>query len=504
MQNKMPDINDMFLSSGDYPLENLNKSNRWVRLADSMPWKEIEIEYNKRLGNQKRGASNKPARTVVGALIVKHMTKLSDEETIQTICENPYMQYLLGLKYYTDEPVFTPELFVYIRKRLDVDFFNDIVLNIQKQSCEKQNKDNNDNNGQTSAANNGSTSAQKEDTHAGILKIDATCTDAEVRYPTDIYILEDASRTIERLVMKLSTKAGIKMPHTARKLARSVFVKYIKQKHKGKKLNRETLRSQLHYLSQDYQRLMILFGKSMSNILHCFNRTDCRCLHAISIVYNQQKEMFDEKKHSCENRIISIFQPHIRPIVRGKARANVEFGAKIGLSQVNGYSFIDHLCWNSYNESSDLELQLNLYKKRFGVYPEEVQADKIYLTKANRALLKEFGINCYCAPLGRPPKVTDPELLEARRKSSASRNEVEGAFGIAKRIFNANDIRAKLAETANTWIGACFFVKNLKKFLKGLLFVFFEMCPKIRTIFEKYSESTQSIGTTRYIIFFSN
>ena len=106
----------------------LSKSNRWVKLADNLPWDKIEQEYNKRLKNRHNGAGNKPARMVVGALIVKYVEGLSDEKTIQAIQENPYMQYLLGLPKFTENPVFVPELFVQIRKRLDHEFFNLLTL----------------------------------------------------------------------------------------------------------------------------------------------------------------------------------------------------------------------------------------------------------------------------------------------------------------------------------------------------------------------------------------
>ena len=59
---------------------------------------------------------------------------------------------------------------------------------------------------------------------------------------------------------------------------------------------------------------------------------------------------------SKSNRIVSIYQPHLRPIVRGKAKAKVEFGAKIGASIVNGCTYVDHLSWDAYNESSDLAM----------------------------------------------------------------------------------------------------------------------------------------------------
>ena len=57
--------------------------------------------------------------------------------------------------------------------------------------------------------------------------------------------------------------------------------------------------------------------------------------------------MIDENKHSCENRIVSISQSHVRPIVRGKANAKVEFGAKVAISVIEGYAFMDNLSWES-------------------------------------------------------------------------------------------------------------------------------------------------------------
>ena len=98
-------------------------------------------------------------------------------------------------------------------------------------------------------------------------------------------------------------------------------------------------------------------------------------------MYEQQKMMFEQNVRRCADRIISIYQPHLRPIVRGKAKGTVEFSAKIGASIVSGYTYVNHVSWDAYNESSDLGMQLELYKRRFGMLPKEIQADKLYLGK---------------------------------------------------------------------------------------------------------------------------
>ena len=439
-------------------LSGLSKSNRWVKLADNLPWDKIEKEYNKRLRNAHHGAGNKPARMVVGALIVKHVEDLSDEKTIQVIRENPYMQYLLGLPCFTEKPVFVPELFVLIRKRLDEKFFNMLTLMLAEADGSKPKGEDTDEDGHE---------------HGGTLKVDATCCDAEVRYPTDTNLLEDGSRLIDRLLDKFCARHHMRKPQTHRVEARQAFISCTKKKRKSKKLIDKTRLTQLRCLQADIQIFLDFLGRHASNLLECFSRHDHKCLQAAFKMFEQQKMMFEEGVRTCADRIISIYQPHLRPIVRGKAKAKVEFGAKTGVSIVNGYTYVDHLSWEAYNESSDLSLQTELYRQRFGILPKEVQADKIYLGKDNRKYIRENHMDCFNHPLGRPPKEENDVHLEDKKRAVGERNEVEATFGTSKRVYRANNIRAKLDETADTWIGACFFAKNVMKFLRGLLRLFF-------------------------------
>lgn len=447
-------------------LQELNKDNRWVRLADALPWASIEIEYNKRLRNEHAGAKNKPARMVVGAMIVKHMMNLSDEETVLIIQENPYMQYLLGLTEYRTAPVFTPELLTVARKRLGEDFFNEVTLMLrQREGCVMR---------EDCKRNSGGYTDEDGERHEGVMKVDATCTEAEMKFPTDIGLLEDGSREVDRLTKKISARLGLREPITRRGQSRSVFVCYTKRKHKGSKLVRQTKQCLTHYLRSDIETLMDILAKVPSDRLTSILKTrDIRNLEATLEMLAQQEEMLSLGARSCHDRIVSIFQPHVRPIVRGKAKAKTEFGAKAGISVVNGYTFLDNISWDAYNESADMFVHIENYKKRFGVYPAEVQADKIYLNKENRSLLKKMHIQCHCAPLGRPPKAPDPEKIALQRKASGERNEVEASFGTAKRRYGADNIRAKLPDTARSWVASCFLAKNLKKFLRGILFRLF-------------------------------
>lgn len=189
---------DSFRSS----LSSLPKTNRWVLMGDTLPWEEIEKRYNTKLNNGSTGAGNKPARMVVGALIIKHKMNLSDEETILAIQENPYMQYMLGLSEFTDKPVFHPSLFVTIRTRLQIADLNDFTSSLLSSAPKSKRTEH-----PSDDCNDGSEDDVHTDSkgllHKGSMKVDATCSDAEVRFPTDVDLLEDGSRVINRYIDKL-------------------------------------------------------------------------------------------------------------------------------------------------------------------------------------------------------------------------------------------------------------------------------------------------------------
>lgn len=480
---------DLFRSS----FEDLNKTNRWVILGDNLPWGEIEKTYNSRLDNRRKGAGNKPARMVIGAMIIKHKLNLSDEETIEMIQENPYMQYLCGLSEFTDKPLFDSSLFVTIRKRISIEEINEMTTSLlqrelQKKEEAKKLKENHDNvnndESKPQQAQHDDNGAEFTDSkgrkHKGVLKIDATCADAEVRFPVDVDIIHDGCKVVDRYLTSLCKSLGIPLVRSSYKTARRFYLELVKRKKKGGKFVKETISHLLHYLKVDLRKITEIFvdHRGSKGLLKPHEQ---RILNAIFDMFAQQTYMHDNNVHACANRIISIFQPHLRPIKRGKARAKTEFGAKIGAAIYEGYTFIDHHSWNAYNENTDLKLQVEKFKDRFGYLPATIHADKIYLNKDNRKYLKDEEIKSFCKPLGRPSKESKtPEFIAKMTKAVGERNEIECSFGTGKRIYRANNIRAKLPDTSECWTGMCYFVKNVMKFLRGLCLVLFEILLKIR------------------------
>ena len=196
-------------------------------------------------------------------------------------------------------------------------------------------------------------------------------------------------------------------------------------------------------------------------------------------LYRQQQEMFQANAQRVDDRIVSLSQPHVRPIKRGKAGRETEFGAKLSLSVVDGFSFVDRRSWDNYNEGLDLIAQIERYKRRFGFYPESVHVDQIYRTRNNRAFCKQHGIRMSGPPLGRPSKPVSAAKKKQAAADEAVRNRVEGKFGQGKRRFGLGRIMAKLASTSAAQISLSFLVMNLELALLRMFLAIVFLCLRL-------------------------
>jgi transposase, IS5 family len=275
----------------------------------------------------------------------------------------------------------------------------------------------------------------------------------------------EKSEKIIDILHKQNYIVGKRKPRTYRRQARKEYLKVAKNRQASQKTIRKAVKKQLRYLRRNLTHIARLLDLQASIPL---NKKRYRELLIIQEIYRQQQEMSAHNTRRVDDRIVSIHQPHVRPIVRGKARKNTEFGAKISISCHNGYVFLDKISWDNYNESGDLIGQAEAYKERYGYYPESIHADKIYRTKANRAWCKERDIRLSGPALGRPPKNIDPALKKQAQLDERVRNEVEGKFGVAKRRFSLNLVMTRLPETSKTAIAITFLVMNLSTLLRQI------------------------------------
>ncbi len=475
---RKPDVNQLAFEDFVLPFGGqLRSENRWVILAKHISWEVVEAAYAQQFSQEDLGSPAKSSRLALGALILKERLGVTDRELVAQIAENPYLQYFLGLTAYQHEAPFHHSLLTTFRKRFTHDSLGTINEAIARSIADAPptkepslTKD--------APPNTDLDTAREADASAppkGQLLVDATCVPADITYPTDLKLLNEAREKTEAIIdqMHAARTSSTKKPRTYRQKARQAYLRVAKAKKPGKQKLRKGIGKQLRYLRRN---LGSIASMAEERLLVALPRKRYRQLLVIQELYRQQLWMHTQRGHRIADRLVSLSQPHVRPIVRGKAGTPVEFGAKISVSVVDGVSFVDRISWDAYNESVDLVQQIEAYHRRFGHDPASVHVDQIYRTRENRRYCASRGIRLSGPPLGRPrtrTEATAEQVKHDRQQAhddATARMAVEGKFGQGKRRFGLDRLMAKLALTSETMIHISFLVMNLEHLLTRVVF----------------------------------
>lgn len=473
---KLADTQTSFLDFNQPMGLHMNPDNRWIRMADKIPWDLFEGKYAD-LFPSGTGNVAKPLRMALGSLIIQNRFQFPDRELVEQITENPYLQYFIGLPGYQDTPPFDASTLVLFRKRITADMLNEANEYLLAHKDDDKPGPPHPGNGTDES------SIPKEDgINKGTLVIDATCAPVNIRYPQDISLLNEAREKLEYMIYRMCKTYGLQLPRRYRRRARKDYLAFAKSRKHTKKQIRSAIRKQLSYVRRDIGYLEGYFSQG------CVPDTkDISLILTIFKLYEQQDYMYKKKVHSVPDRIVSISQSWIRPIVRGKVKAPVEFGAKLDVSiDEEGYGRLEKVSFDAYNESGCLIEAAERYKTRTGHYPERVLADQIYRTRDNRDYCKKHGIRLSGPKLGRPsPNAKIDKKQEYQ--DNTDRIEVERFFSRSKRCYGMGCIVTKLEETQLTSIALSVFVSNLFKIQRRILLRLFWQCFKYVPYINRYS-----------------
>ena len=450
----------------------MNPENRWVRKAATIPWDMIEEKYAK-LFPSNTGNVAKPLRMALGSLLIQQQLHFSDEELVEEIRENPYFQYFIGLPGYVDKIPFVPSLLVEFRKRLNADVMQDINEMIIAYNLHDSSDDNGDDNNTGTSDDSDIVEGYDTSQNSGTMIIDATCAPQNIKYPQDINLLNEAREKLEKLIKKICKEQNWYAPRMYRKKARKDYLALAKCRKRSANKVRTAIKKQLNYVCLDLGYIEWYLEQSGVEL----SEKDADLLDVINKVYEQQLFMYENKTHSVENRIVSISQPYIRPIVRGKAKAPTEFGAKLDLSvDEYGMARLEKLSFDAYNESDVLIAALENYRERTGHYPERALADQIYRNRDNISFCKKWHIRLSGKALGRPKKNPDADR-KTEYQDNVDRIEVERKFSLAKRKFGLGLMRTKLEDTTKSSILLAIIAMNVDRltrlFICWIILVFF-------------------------------
>lgn len=434
----------------------MNPKNRWIDMAARIPWDMFESKYAEQFPSD-TGNVAKPLRMALGSLIIQKKFRYPDRELIEQICENPYLQYFIGLPGYQEEAPFDASTLVLFRKRITME----MLAEVNNYLLDEQ-----DDNDPEPPSPSGEKPVENPPKNEGTLILDATCAPANIRYPQDVSLLNEAREKLECIIARFCKSYGLPLPRRYRRRARKDFLAFAKGKRHSSKQVRQAIRRQLSYVRRDLGYL----GRFMSNG-YAPSSKEAAKIYTIMKLYEQQEYMYKNKTHHVDHRIVSLSQPWLRPIVRGKVNAPVEFGIKLDVSlDTDGYARIETASFEAYNESVCLQDAVERYKERTGRYPERVLVDQIYRTKKNRDYCKLHSIRMSGPKRGR--KGSGKQARAARRteyQDNTDRIAVEREFSVEKHSYGLGLIVTKLEETQLHSIALSVFVSNLFKIQRRIL-----------------------------------
>lgn len=278
---------------------------------------------------------------------------------------------------------------------------------------------------------------------------DATCYESGIRYPTDIKLLWECCEKIYTLMQEKRKRLHLRRSRCSFEKKKVIYLDYQRLRKKSKRKEKKLRKKLLKFL----YRLICLYQDLTTHYKLELSKSKEKKLSVIARVYEQQhQKAYGDPNEPIKDRIVSLFKPYVRPIVRGKEVKPVEFGAKVNKLQVDGISFIEHLSFNAFNESTRFKNGIYLQRKLFGRCTHH-SGDKIYATNANRKYTSSQHIQTNFIVKGKEKAEYVEQSKHMRSILNKNRSTVlEGSFGNEKNHYMLNKSRARLYETDICWI----------------------------------------------------
>ena len=291
--------------------------------------------------------------------------------------------------------------------------------------------------------------------------IDSTCLEANIHFPVDWVLLRDVSVTLLKAI-GLVRKKGllnrmaelpehlgrsmnrlcIEMTHSRRKPGAKKARKAILRKMKSllKRIGRHA-RKHRDLLEKNYEKTELSRAQSGRII----ERIDDKLEQLPKVIEQAHERIIGERQVANQDKIISVYEPDIDVIVRGKAGASVEFGNELILGESQGGLIVDYMLYGKGAPSEAKKLMESVerqQKLKVDAKLAEVVADRGFDAAKTIAWLKSQSITSQICP-------KDPQGLRERLKDEAfsglqtRRGSTEARIAILKNHTAGRPWRAK-------------------------------------------------------------
>ena len=416
-----------FAYKPDHPLMLLEKAIRWDPLLEA-----LAVYYS-----EEAGRPTISLRAKVGTLIVKFVKKLSDRDAVVYVEENLYAQHFCGLTPDQANAYLCPETGLSeFRRQIGPEGMAliEAVLNAaaEKKPLKRGNK----------------------------VIIDTTCVPIDIRYPTDIRLLERCRREVLLLIRKAKAFGVAASYRTYARVAKKVYTVFAKLSKPKAKTRQKTHKQMIQFVRRNWNHLADLrqtctqaLGRRVRDErdprrfeIHRFLKRLKESEDKIEMILHQQKQVYRGRLH-LPGRIVSFHKDHVRPIMRGKFPVPTEFGPKILVAVVRGYTYVVKAFQDNVSDTRMVVPALEWFKTKFGKFPWELLADRGMWKRAMAQWMKAAGIGC-----GIQVKSPNAPDTPVTRRQIRQRLPVEARISLGKRCFGWGRCLARNDDHEESWI----------------------------------------------------
>jgi hypothetical protein len=289
--------------------------------------------------------------------------------------------------------------------------------------------------------------------------VDTTALKANVHFPVDWVLLRDATRTLVKartLIRREGLKTRMEPPaQFLRRINRlCIQMTHGRRQPQSRKERKRVLRGM--------KKLVKVVGRHARKHRDLLDRewekTDWtrrqaeqvlrRMDQVLELLPRAQKQAHEriigERKVDNAEKILSLYEPDIQVLVRGKAGAEVEFGNKLLLGENRQGIILDYQMWQ---ESAPADASLLVESlERVGVALKRkmgaVGTDRGFASKANTlglASAQIFDGLCPRSPVALKERMKEPRFVRLQQR----RSQTEGRISILQRGFLGRPMRAK-------------------------------------------------------------
>lgn len=399
------------------------KSTDLGRIHDCINWDNL-VELLPKKKTLRGAPSWLPRKGFFGMMFLKHYTGLSDQKLLDRFNTDWALQLFCGTLLADNESIkdnsFVSKVRSYLGQHVDMQAVQKVLISAWKQEIPDKN----------------------------VLLMDATCYEVHMRFPSDTKILWEACEWIwEKQIPALCKFHSIRQPRSKYKEQKKKTNVYSKQRKKSYRKTRARRSALLKLLLKGIDAYQQLLNQMKASGL---TTKDGTTFKTIKLIYQQQYHHFHYPKVKIKERIVSIYKPYIRPIVRGKENKPVEFGLKVHKIQIGGISILEHVSYKAFNECKRLKISILKHRNLFGAC-SHMAGDAIYATNENRKFTTKEAIITNFVRKGRGKDDKPTKQIKALLNKERS-TRLEGSFGNEKEQYLLRKIKARKPETEMVWL----------------------------------------------------